>query len=1149
MMPDTPPSTPTPPAVTPPADAGGTLERNLAALSARSPQAAAAIAAAEPSLDLDFLDTPSGATSARLRTAEGPILLASARDPLREARRLADQADPAKAATIAVLGFGVGHHVGAIVGAMGRAGLVVCFEPDAGLLRAVLERVDCSAWLDRLVLVLDAGDRAALSRAARAFEGALALGVRIIAHPASQRRLGAQGERFCATLTAVLEAAKTTIVTTLVQTEKTLENLLANAAAYAGGPGVADLAGALPGVGAVVVSAGPSLAASLGTLRDARVRERACVIAAQTALRPLLAHGVRPHFVTALDHHDISRRFYEGLTAHDVRGVTLVAEPKANPAILDAWPGAVRLVGDGVLDTLLAGARGVELARHGSIPPGATVAHLSYFLARHLGCDPVVLVGQDLAYTGGLYYGAGAAIHHVWAEELGEFRTLEMMELERILRARHMVRRTQDARGGPLLTDEQMLNYLVQFEREFAADHARGLTTIDASGGARKAHADPMPLEQALSRLPAGDPTPPQPPPAAGAGPVAPAVASRLRAVARDARRVGGLARDALALVESLDAFGDIAQMNRTVGRIHAIRDKAEAIEPAFGLVQLLNQTGGLRRARSDRAIAIELEHAGQREVQAKRVRRDADNLRWLGDAADRLGEILDAAADKASPPNSTPTRTRTPAPAGSPRTAAAKAAARADGPPGGPPDGAALPAVIWVNSQRGGLWQRRDPLRPLAGGLTACELLLRTLSRCRRVRGVVLLSDDAELAQTLAGRAPAGLAVRAGHAADPMDARLRSIGVARRFQPAAFRGGLASLTVYDEALLPADTARIVRDADAPGAIILSGDWALADAALIDDVAARLLEAPDTRHVAFAQAPAGLGACALALPALEEIANNLRVGAAASIGGLVGYLPTAPRGDPIARPVCATVAPALRDVGRRLIPDSPDREAALSGALRRAADGALPPEAIAPLLAGTPQRPTHLRLACTGEPDAQALERAAAFARGAPDTAVTIDCTHAGYDAFADRCCRALRDAGAAVHVRTALLGGAEELALVTASPADVLSVDVVDPNFPPPLERLWPAEPAGMPQRWLVPRLRRDAGDAERLGELYDTYLVRYGAVVLEGAELDHPTDAPLPLPPAAAQRLAAQTRTTSTGTADTPTHIPAPAPATTGV
>src|SRR5204863_1237303 len=131
--------------------------------------------------------------------------------------------------------------------------------------------------------------------------------------------------------------------------------------------GVADLAGAAQGRPAIVVAAGPSLRRNLHLLKRPGIRDRFVIVAVQTVLKTLLAKGIRPHFVTALDYHEISRRFYEGLTASDVEGVTLVAEPKCNRAILEAFPGTVRCVGDHVLDQVL----GPKLVRPmGEIQPG-----------------------------------------------------------------------------------------------------------------------------------------------------------------------------------------------------------------------------------------------------------------------------------------------------------------------------------------------------------------------------------------------------------------------------------------------------------------------------------------------------------------------------------------------------------------------------------------------------------------------------------------------------------------------------------------------------------------------------------------------------------------------------------------------------------
>ncbi|MFN9978173.1 MAG: motility associated factor glycosyltransferase family protein, partial [Phycisphaerae bacterium] len=263
----------------------------------------------------------------------------------------------------------------------------------------------------------------------------------------------------------------------------------------ANAPGIDDLAGIATGKPAIVVSAGPSLRRNIDLLSQPGVRDRVVIIAVQTVLKTLLAKGIRPHFVTALDHASISKRFYEGLTAADVEGVTLVVEPKASPAIFEAWPGAIRCPAERIADSILTdnaddSIRGVFKRDRGELRPGATVAHLAYYLARHMGADPVILIGQDLGFTDGQYYAAGAAIHQVWSGELSHFRTLEMLEWERIARERSMLHRLTDHLGRPCYSDEQMTTYLVQFERDFGEDVNRGLKVIDATeGGISKRHA------------------------------------------------------------------------------------------------------------------------------------------------------------------------------------------------------------------------------------------------------------------------------------------------------------------------------------------------------------------------------------------------------------------------------------------------------------------------------------------------------------------------------------------------------------------------------------------------------------------------------------------------------------------------------------
>ncbi len=131
------------------------------------------------------------------------------------------------------------------------------------------------------------------------------------------------------------------------------------------------------------------------------------------------------------------------------------------------------------------------------------MAHLSVSLAEFLGCTTVVLVGQDLGFTDGLYYCPGTAVHRVWEAELSPWNTLEMMEWQRIARMRGSLQRREGLAGRPCLTDGQMSAYLQQFERDFARMRAAGMRVVDATeGGLVKAHTEAATLAEALAAVP-----------------------------------------------------------------------------------------------------------------------------------------------------------------------------------------------------------------------------------------------------------------------------------------------------------------------------------------------------------------------------------------------------------------------------------------------------------------------------------------------------------------------------------------------------------------------------------------------------------------------------------------------------------------------
>ena len=167
------------------------------------------------------------------------------------------------------------------------------------------------------------------------------------------------------------------------------------------------LQGAFQGTPAVICGAGPSLANDLETLRT--LQGRALIIAGGSAITALSKQGIHPHFGIALDPNEEEvKRFKEGAAFE----TPLLYASRLHPRVFDTMNGP-----HGYLQTQTGGAaeRWLEEKLEVKGPPlqeGFTLEALSVTTtaiewAATAGCNPIILVGVDLAFTGGQPYAPG----------------------------------------------------------------------------------------------------------------------------------------------------------------------------------------------------------------------------------------------------------------------------------------------------------------------------------------------------------------------------------------------------------------------------------------------------------------------------------------------------------------------------------------------------------------------------------------------------------------------------------------------------------------------------------------------------------------------------------------------------------------------
>lgn len=162
------------------------------------------------------------------------------------------------------------------------------------------------------------------------------------------------------------------------------------------------LAGQFQNVPAVVVSAGPSLEKNVRLLTE--ISDRAVIIAAGSSIETMVKeYGIIPHFLASFD---AGAGNYPHFQRLDTKPLRLIFTGDIYPRILEEF--------EGVLIPLEASSKQTySLYKKYGAPTlgeakvGPSVANFALDIAVQLGCNPVVLIGQDLALRDGKSHARG----------------------------------------------------------------------------------------------------------------------------------------------------------------------------------------------------------------------------------------------------------------------------------------------------------------------------------------------------------------------------------------------------------------------------------------------------------------------------------------------------------------------------------------------------------------------------------------------------------------------------------------------------------------------------------------------------------------------------------------------------------------------
>jgi hypothetical protein len=447
------------------------LDRNLALLGPEVRRALQSGAGSGAPTDTRVVSNSSGRLS--IRGDDGREIAVHGSDDPEAAsdalvRRLTAAAPPPH---LVVIGLGLGY----LLDALERANVptkVLAVEPVPATVRAMLERRDWAAWLTTNRLRLLVGPTFAGAAEAWRLFGANSPKPPTIMAPYVERGFPADAARAKSLVAHILAGVQANDEARRRFAGRYLLNTLANLPVIAVESDAAVLTDAFAGVPAIVVGAGPSLDRNMPML--AAAKGRALIVAVDTATRAMLAAGVVPDLVVAVDPSELNGRHLRDLP--DPARLWVVAEGSLDPPVFAPFAGRLFMfrVSQHQPWPWLA-SLGVG---RGQLRAWGSVLTTAFDLACVAGCDPIVFAGADLAYSRGLQYCRNTTYEPHWQHLKTDGERAD--SFKEFLRANATTLAQPDVHGAEVTTTP----HFVQFRDWIVARAAElsGRRVINATG-------------------------------------------------------------------------------------------------------------------------------------------------------------------------------------------------------------------------------------------------------------------------------------------------------------------------------------------------------------------------------------------------------------------------------------------------------------------------------------------------------------------------------------------------------------------------------------------------------------------------------------------------------------------------------------------
>lgn len=342
------------------------------------------------------------------------VMLNSTYRPADEAGKFAGKIQLTENSITVLYGLGNGQIVSEIRKKINEEATLLIYEPSMELFFFVMEHFDLTEIIKdkRVGIFVEGIDDDMFANYLSLILTKINVGVTVLeAHPKYKELYADVYEKVKQIFKECRDSELTNLRTMIRRSRLMTENAIDNMPYFLRSKLSTDYVGKFPAdMPAIIVSGGPSLDKNYQVLKQAK--GKACIIAMDRTAKFLLDRGIEPDMWCSLDFNKNPELFRD----ERLKNIPFMYMPDLSHQVMNILDSNKLIYGTGDFKFYEA-----MIEQYGKeamiIPVGGSVATFAFGFARSMGFKRTILVGQDLALTGGVVYAGGLKNMRLEAEE------------------------------------------------------------------------------------------------------------------------------------------------------------------------------------------------------------------------------------------------------------------------------------------------------------------------------------------------------------------------------------------------------------------------------------------------------------------------------------------------------------------------------------------------------------------------------------------------------------------------------------------------------------------------------------------------------------------------------------------------------------